>query len=86
MNATPEEWRTAYEGYRDEAKRHGVEKIPSQDDMMATPLGRATLQCRIMAMRSTRARHQAAALVRVKVPARRVLDGKMRAAGERDDD
>lgn len=98
MNATPEEWRSAYEGYRDDARRHGKTEIPSQDEMMATALGRATLQCRVIALRAMRARSQRSASSSLaptlsaphrlgRTPPKPVtLDRKRLAAGERDDD
>jgi hypothetical protein len=89
----------AYDTYRDTARARGVKSIPSLVDMLATPVGKATLQCLVLAARTRAQRRVHAApfaaytLPHTRPPVRPTvtqgrlpLDAKMRAAGEREDD
>lgn len=99
MNATDEEWRSAFACYADNARRKRGEVAGTFDECMADPIKKASMVCLIYQMRERRARHAlqqsffhraAPASAPHKLgrdtnkPVR--LDRKRLASGERDDD
>ena len=99
IQATDEEWRSGFAAYADNARRKRGECVGTFDQCMASPIAKASIACLILEIRTRRARHSAAQTYASrtapasaphklgrdqKKPVR--LDGKMLAAGERDDD